>query len=57
MLPTVRTILFTVICYVNCYKQLSMAKNEQEIKKKINLKEGSAVIQHGDQNFQSVIFS
>ena len=46
----------TVICYV-CYKQFSMAKNKQEIKKKINLEEGSAVIQHGDQNFQSVIFS
>ena len=56
MLPTVRTILFTVICYV-WYKQFSMAKNKQEIKKKINLEEGSAVIQHGDQNFQSVIFS
>ena len=49
MLPTVRTILFTVNCYV-CYKQFSMAKNKQEI-------EGSAVIQHGDQNFQSVILS
>ena len=49
MLPTERTILFTVICYV-FYKQFSMAKNKQE-------REGSAVIQHGDQNFQSVIFS
>ena len=56
MLPTVRTILFTVICYV-CYKQFSVAKNKQEIKKKINLEERSAVVQHGDQNFQSVIFS
>ena len=55
MLPTVRTILFTVICYV-CYKQFSMAKNKQETKKKINLEERSAVIQHGDQNFRSVIF-
>ena len=49
MLPTERTILFTVICYV-FYKQFSMAKNKQE-------RGGSAVIQHGDQNFQSVIFS
>ena len=56
MLPTVRTILFTVICYV-WYKQFSMAKNKQETKKKINLEEGSAVVQHGDQNFGSVIFS